>query len=66
MYETSDGSSRDIRNIDFLEKCLGLFTAPHFVQDFSKKYFLCHILLNDQILLSDCLYILRYLALCIL
>ena len=43
-------------NFDFLEKGLGLVSPPYFVYDFSKKkYFMCFVLLTDQISLSDCL-----------
>ena len=47
-------------NCNFSEKGLGLISPPHFVYDFSRKMFLCYILLTDQISLSDCLYFLRY------
>ena len=48
----------------FLEK--GLETSPsHFVYDFSKKKF-TDIILTDQIYLPDCLYFLRYWAICVL
>ena len=33
---------------------------------FQKKYISCYILLTDQISLSDCLYFLRYWAICVL
>ena len=56
-------------NVDFLEKGLGIFTPPHFVYDFmilQEKCFSCYILLNDQILLPDYLYFLRYWSMCVL
>ena len=43
LYHTSDCWFRDMLNLDFLEKCLGLASPLHFV------YFLCYILLTDQI-----------------
>ena len=36
-------------NFNFPEKGLGLVFPPHFVDYFSKKRFLCYILLTDQI-----------------
>ena len=48
-------------NFNFSEKGLGLVSPPNFGNDFS-----CYILLTDQILLSDCLYFLRYWAICAL
>ena len=55
-------------NFNFSEKGLGLVSPPHFANDFSRKMFLIlHInLLTDQISLSDCFYILRYWAICVL
>ena len=56
-------------NFDCLEKGLGIVSPPHFVYDFSRKqekFFSCYIPSTDQISLSDCLYFLRYWAICIL
>ena len=53
-------------NFNFSEKGLGLVSPPHFVYDFSRKMFPCYVLLTDQISLSDCLYFLRYWAICVL
>ena len=53
-------------NFDFLEKGLGIVSPPHFVCDFLRKMFLMFYLLTDQISLSDCLYLLRYWAICAL
>ena len=53
-------------NFDFLEKGLGIVSAPHFVYVFLRKMFLMlHSLLTDQILLSDCLYFLRSWVICV-
>ena len=51
-------------NFKFLEKDLGLVSAPYFVYDF--LCFLYYILLTDQISLSDCCYFMRYWAVCVL
>ena len=53
-------------SFEFLEKCLGIVSPPYFVYDFQEKCFSCYILLTDQISLSDCLYFLRYWAICVL
>ena len=50
---------------NFLEKDLGIVSPPHFMV-FQEKYFSCYVLLVDQILLLDCLYFLRYWAICVL
>ena len=55
-----------IVNFDFLEKILGLVSPPHFAYDFSRNIFSCYILLTDHISLSDCLYFLKYRAICVL
>ena len=55
-------------NFVFLEKDLRIVFSPHFVLDFSRKMFLmlyC-IATTDQISFSDCLYFLRYWAVCVL
>ena len=44
----------------FLAKGSGIVSAPHAVNDFSRKYFPFYILLTDQISLSDCLCFVRY------
>ena len=53
-------------NFNFSERGLGLVYPPHFMYDFSEQRFSCYILLTDQISLSDCLYFLRYWAICVL
>ena len=53
LYKTLDYWSRDMFNFNFLEKGMGLVSLPHFVHDFSKKWFSWYIQLTDQILLSD-------------
>ena len=52
-------------NFDFLEKGLGIFSPPHFII-FQEKGFSCYILLTGHIFLSDCLYFLKYWAICVL
>ena len=47
-------------NFDSLENGLGIVSLPHFVYDFSRKFFSCYTLLTDEISLSDCLTSLRY------
>ena len=39
LYKTLDYWSRDILNLDFLEKGLGLVSPPHFVRNFLRKIF---------------------------
>ena len=53
-------------NINFLEKGLVLVSSPHFVYDFSRKFFSCYILSTDQISFPDCLYFSRYWVICVL
>ena len=53
-------------NFNFSEKGLGLFSSPHFVNDFQEKCFSCYTLLTEEISLSECLYLLRYWAICVL
>ena len=53
-------------NLDFSEKGLGTVFPPHFVYDFSRKMFLMLYSITDQISLSDCLYFVRYWAICVL
>ena len=65
-YKTVDHWSSVVLTFDFLEKSLGIVSPPHFKYVFSRKRFSCYILLTDQISLSDCLYILRYRAICVL
>ena len=50
-------------NFDFLEKGLGIVSPAHFVYE---KYFLCYILLIDQISFPDCFNFLSYWATCAL
>ena len=66
LYKTSDYWPRDILNFEFLEKGLGLVSPPHFVCDFSRKMFLMLHAINWPKSLSDCLYFLRYWAICVL
>ena len=47
-------------NFDFFEKCLGKVSPSHLCIKKKKKYFSSYILLTDQVLLSDCHYLLRY------
>ena len=58
--------SGDIFHFDFLEKCLGIVSPPHLVCYFWTKSFSCCILLTDQVSLPDCLYFLKYWAICVL
>ena len=53
-------------NFNFPEKTLGLVCPPIFVDDFSRKMFLCYMLLSDQIPLSGYLYFSRYWAIGVL
>ena len=53
-------------NFDFLVKGLGIAFRPYFVYDFSIEIFIMYILLTDQVSLPDCLYFLRYRAICAL
>ena len=39
LYKTFDYCSRNMLNFEFLEKGPGIFYPPHFVYNFSKKYF---------------------------
>ena len=52
-------------NSDYLKKSLGTISPPHFMVS-QEKCFSCYILFTDPISLSDCLYFLRYWAICIL
>ena len=47
-------------------RSLKLVSLLYFLHEFWKKNFSCYILLTDQISLSDCLYFLRYWAICVL
>ena len=40
LYNISDSWSRDILNLDYFQKGLGLASPPHFVYDFLRKIFL--------------------------
>ena len=53
-------------NFNFLKKGLGIVSPLHFMCDFSKKRFLCYILLTDKIPLPDYLYFLRCWSICVL
>ena len=53
-------------NFDFSEKGLGTVYPPNFGMIFQQKSLSCFILSTYQILLSDCLYFLRYWAICVL
>ena len=54
-------------NFDFLEKGLGIVSPPHVLYDFFQdKFFSSYILLTDQFSWSDCLYFLKYCAICVL
>ena len=45
FYKTLDYWSRDMLNFNFLEKCLGIVSPPHWVYDFSrKKFFLLYFI----------------------
>ena len=53
-------------SFDFLEKSLGEVFPPFLCMIVQRKIFLYYILLTGQILLSDCLYVLRYWVICLL
>ena len=66
-FQTVDPDIFSIWQFDFLEKGLGLVSPLHFVYDFLRKIFIIrYILLNDETLLSSCLYFLRYWAICVM
>ena len=65
LYKTLDYWSRDMLDFDFLEKGLRIVSLAYFLYDFSKKS-VSHVILTDQISMSDCFYFLRYLAICVL
>ena len=52
-------------NIDVLEKVLGIVSAPYITYNFSRKIFLLYSA-KGRISFSDCLYFLRYQAMCVL
>ena len=66
LYKTLDCWSRDMLNFNFPEKGLELVCPTHFVYGSSRKMLLSCTLLTDQVLLSDCLYFLRYWTICVL
>ena len=66
LYKTLDYWSWDMLNFSFLEKGLGIVSPPHFVYIFQQKCFSWYVLVTDQISLYDCLYFLRYWAICAL
>ena len=51
---------------DFLEKGLGLVSHHILCMFFQENILSCFILLTESISLSDCLYFLRYWAICVL
>ena len=51
---------------DLLENGLGIISHQILSMIFQEKYLSCYILLTDLIELSDCLYFLRYWAICAL
>ena len=56
-------------NFNFLQKGLGIVSGNNFMYDFpkkKKKFFLCSILLTDQIALPDRIDLLRYWTICVL
>ena len=53
-------------NFDFLNKGVGIVSPPHFVYGFQRKRSSYYILVTDQISLRDCLYLSRYLEICVL
>ena len=57
--------SRDTLNFDVLKKGLGIVSLPHFEYGFLTNN-VSHVLLTDQIPLSDYLYFLRYWVICVL
>ena len=66
QYITLDYWSGNMLNFDSLEKGLEIISPPHFVYDFLRKILSCYIQLTDQFSVSDCLYFLRYCAVCVL
>ena len=65
-YKSLDYGFRVILNFYFLGKGLRIISLSHFVYDFSRKMFLMYVLLTDKIPSSDCLYLMRYLTICVL
>ena len=57
LYKTLDYWSRDMLNLNVLEKGLGLVSPSHFVYDFSRKCFSCYILSTGKISLSVSTYL---------
>ena len=53
-------------NLNFAEMDLGLVLDHILCMIFQENCFSCHMLLTDQIPLSDCLYLLKYWAICVL
>ena len=51
----------EIPNFDFLEKCLGLVSLPHFVYDFMRRIFLMLYLINRSNLIFRLLLLLEIL-----
>ena len=46
LYKTLDYWSKDMLNLVFLEKGLGIVSPPHYVYDFSRKIFLMLYFIN--------------------
>ena len=68
LYKTLDYWSRNMLNFDILEKSLGLISPSRMISPscmiFKKNVY--HIILTDQISLSEYLYFLRYWAICLM
>ena len=58
--------SRDMLNLYFLQNGLAIVSPSHFVHDFLRKMLIMLYSVKDQISLSNCLYFLRYWAICVL
>ena len=67
LYETLGYWSRDMLKFSFFSKGPGTsFSTTFSVWFFKANVFSCYILLTDQILLYDYLYLLRYWIICVL
>ena len=67
LYKTLIYWSRDTLNFEFFRKmCPNNFSTTFLSMIFQEKYCPYHILLTDKISLSDCLYLLRDWAICVL
>ena len=58
-YKTLECWSRDMLNFDFLENGPEIVSLPHFVYDFSRRFFLMLYSINWPSFIADCLYFLR-------